>query len=201
MPAAGKLWTAPELLRIENAPREGTTRGDVYSFAIVCHEIVYRRGPFFLEGQHLEPQGACVPSPPHPSRAHSCHRVHSLRALLTCCLCRYHRCRQKGQPPAASHHQSGRSRPSSTRVLVEVYTHLQYRTTISKLLVHHQSAVSQVPPQLVQLIERCWSEHPLARPDFPRIKSAMRRINRCAARLTRLLARSLDTRLVSLCAT
>lgn len=126
------------------------------------------------------------PPLPTPSRpAYSCHRIHSLCALLTCCLCRYHRCRQKGQPPAASHHQSGRSRPSSTRVLIKVYTHLQYRTTISKVLVHRQLAVSQVPPQLVQLIERCWSEHPLARPDFPRIKSAMRRINRCAAGLTR----------------
>ena len=37
-----------------------------------------------------------------------------------------------------------------------------------------------MPPQLLQLIQSCWSEYPALRPDFPHIKSAMRRINRCA---------------------
>lgn len=34
------LWTAPELLRENN--RRGTREGDVYSFAIVCTELVNR---------------------------------------------------------------------------------------------------------------------------------------------------------------
>ncbi|KOX79706.1 Atrial natriuretic peptide receptor 1 [Melipona quadrifasciata] len=43
-----QLWTAPELLQMERRPPEGTQKGDVYSFAIIVHEIVVRRGPFYL---------------------------------------------------------------------------------------------------------------------------------------------------------
>lgn len=50
----GLLWTAPELLRMRCPPPEGTQKGDVYSFAIIVHEIVMRRGTFFL-GDNYEP--------------------------------------------------------------------------------------------------------------------------------------------------
>ena len=53
----GKMWTSPELLRLHNPPPEGTQKGDVYSFAIICQEIVYRNGPFFVENMELTPEG------------------------------------------------------------------------------------------------------------------------------------------------
>lgn len=53
------LWTAPELLRhtggqpIRDA---GSQKGDVFSFAIVLHEMLYNKGPFWTEDE-LEPKG------------------------------------------------------------------------------------------------------------------------------------------------
>ncbi|GBM47909.1 hypothetical protein AVEN_59274-1 [Araneus ventricosus] len=53
----GKLWTSPELLRMPNPPPEGTPKGDVYAFAIIAHEIVIRKGVFYLAGLQLTPKG------------------------------------------------------------------------------------------------------------------------------------------------
>ncbi|GFY51626.1 atrial natriuretic peptide receptor 2 [Trichonephila inaurata madagascariensis] len=52
-----KLWTSPELLRMPNSPPEGSPKGDVYAFAIIAHEIVIRRGVFYLAGLQLTPKG------------------------------------------------------------------------------------------------------------------------------------------------
>ncbi|XP_037660625.1 guanylate cyclase 2G-like isoform X1 [Choloepus didactylus] len=43
-------WTAPELLRLSEAPLSGTPKGDVYSFAIVMRELIHHQdhGPFSL---------------------------------------------------------------------------------------------------------------------------------------------------------
>ncbi|XP_046998481.1 atrial natriuretic peptide receptor 1-like [Schistocerca americana] len=50
------LWTAPELLRMPHRPPEGSQKGDVYSFAIIVHEIITRQGPFFVADKHYTPR-------------------------------------------------------------------------------------------------------------------------------------------------
>jgi len=63
------LWTAPELMASQRAGgiglsvnTTGTQKGDVYSFAIVLHEITYRAGLF-----------RCVEdSEPTPAKSQSC---------------------------------------------------------------------------------------------------------------------------------
>ncbi|BFZ26126.1 hypothetical protein BsWGS_29165 [Bradybaena similaris] len=50
------LWTSPELLRMTYRPAEGTIKGDVYSFAIICQEIVYRNGVFYIQNYDMSPQ-------------------------------------------------------------------------------------------------------------------------------------------------
>jgi len=53
---AGKLWTAPEILRQNNPPRRGTQRGDVYSYSIICYEIMMRTEPYNFD--NITPRGA-----------------------------------------------------------------------------------------------------------------------------------------------
>ncbi|KAL8621364.1 Nitrogen permease regulator 2 [Nucella lapillus] len=51
-----QLWTAPELLRMASRPPEGTPKADVYSFAVICQEIVYRNGVFHVANVEYTPQ-------------------------------------------------------------------------------------------------------------------------------------------------
>uniref|UniRef100_A0A8C9ZX29 Guanylate cyclase n=1 Tax=Sander lucioperca TaxID=283035 RepID=A0A8C9ZX29_SANLU len=51
-----RLWMAPELLRMESPPPQGTQKGDVYSFSIILQEVALRRGAFYLEGDPLSPK-------------------------------------------------------------------------------------------------------------------------------------------------
>ncbi|XP_042295204.1 atrial natriuretic peptide receptor 1 isoform X2 [Sceloporus undulatus] len=53
---AKKLWTAPELLRMEVAPPAGTQKGDVYSFGIILQEIALRNSVFYVDGMDLSPK-------------------------------------------------------------------------------------------------------------------------------------------------
>ncbi|UYV64524.1 hypothetical protein LAZ67_3001092 [Cordylochernes scorpioides] len=42
----GKLWTAPELLRMHCPPARGTPKGDVYSFALILYEMSGLKSPW-----------------------------------------------------------------------------------------------------------------------------------------------------------
>lgn len=56
----GRLWRAPEVLRDPNPPIEGTQKSDIYSFAIICQEVIHRRGPFWVQNmENLSPQEIC----------------------------------------------------------------------------------------------------------------------------------------------
>ncbi|XP_055849222.1 atrial natriuretic peptide receptor 1 isoform X2 [Episyrphus balteatus] len=71
------LWTAPELLRLENRPPEGTQKGDVYSFGIIVHEITTRQGPFYLgETADKSPQDIIQLVKTHPSECSKPFRPH-----------------------------------------------------------------------------------------------------------------------------
>jgi serine/threonine protein kinase len=50
------LWTAPELLR-DSPLREGTAPGDVFSFGIICAELVNKESPWYGEKTDTEIEG------------------------------------------------------------------------------------------------------------------------------------------------
>ncbi|ELU05459.1 hypothetical protein CAPTEDRAFT_119985 [Capitella teleta] len=53
-----QLWTSPELLRSASCRKEllaGTQKGDVYSFAIILQEMLFRSQAFFLDLEDVEP--------------------------------------------------------------------------------------------------------------------------------------------------
>ncbi|XP_051626980.1 atrial natriuretic peptide receptor 1 isoform X1 [Manacus candei] len=110
---AKKLWTAPELLRMEEPPARGTQKGDVYSFGIILQEIALRNGVFYVEGVDLSPKEIIE-------------RVKS------------------GERPSF--------RPSAN-----VGCHME---------------------ELGQLMQHCWAEDALERPDFNQIKVQLRKFNR-----------------------
>ncbi|CAH1244880.1 NPR1 [Branchiostoma lanceolatum] len=51
--AQDQLWMAPEVLR---GGTERSQKADVYSFALILHEIAFRRGVFYQEGSQLSPK-------------------------------------------------------------------------------------------------------------------------------------------------
>ena len=54
IPPSSFLWTAPELLRLDPQESFGTKKGDIYSFGIICQEIVLQSEPY--SSNDLEPE-------------------------------------------------------------------------------------------------------------------------------------------------
>ena len=51
------FWTAPELIGSHGT--QGTKKGDVYSYGIICAEIANRNPPYF-ERTDLSPKGVAL---------------------------------------------------------------------------------------------------------------------------------------------
>ncbi|XP_073419117.1 atrial natriuretic peptide receptor 1 isoform X2 [Dendrobates tinctorius] len=110
---AKKLWTAPELLRLESPSPQGSQKGDVYSFGIILQEIALRNGVFYMDSGDYSPKEIIE------------------------------RLRSREKPYF---------RPSTN-----LYCHIQ---------------------ELGILMQRCWAEDSLDRPDFNQIKVLLRKLNR-----------------------
>lgn len=57
----GQLWLAPELLRGPESLR--SQEADIYAFAIICSEIVTRKGVYDLENRDEKVEGASIGCP------------------------------------------------------------------------------------------------------------------------------------------
>ncbi|KAK0169145.1 hypothetical protein PV327_002891 [Microctonus hyperodae] len=168
-----QLWTAPELLRLQRPLPEGTQKGDVYSFAIIVHEIVMRQGPFYLgEDSNYSPrersnasstsslalpslQGASPDGSASPRRAVSpLLEVRRPYCTLNCDPCSVY--------------------------LEDIYRHKivegvrrgggsPLRPVIDEVAVEEEVAT---------LMRRCWAQDSADRPDFPALKQTIRKINK-----------------------
>uniref|UniRef100_A0A3Q3JK77 Guanylate cyclase n=1 Tax=Monopterus albus TaxID=43700 RepID=A0A3Q3JK77_MONAL len=72
---ARKLWIAPELLRCNCPPPQGTQRGDVYSFGIILQEVALLRGVFYLDNHKIVQ--AVIQGGASPLRPSLCFHSHS----------------------------------------------------------------------------------------------------------------------------
>ncbi|KAG9468776.1 hypothetical protein GDO78_021977 [Eleutherodactylus coqui] len=114
-----KLWTAPELLRMESPNPQGSQKGDIYSFGIILQEIALRNGVFYMDSGDYSPKEIIE------------------------------RVRSREKPYF---------RPSTN-----LYCHIQ---------------------ELGILMQRCWAEDPLDRPEFNQIKVLLRKFNRTTKGVT-----------------
>ena len=119
------FWTAPEHLRTRDPLRSGSPSGDVYSFAIICQEIIVRQGPFEMSPDRRVIYGA------NQRQLDPDEILDKVRA---------------GGIPA-------------------------YRPDIGA-----EDCVEC--PELLTLVRSCWSETPIDRPSFGRIKLSLKKITK-----------------------
>jgi len=99
---AGKLWTAPEILRQNNPPRGGTQRADVYSYAIICYEIMMRTEPYNFD--NITPRGTpavrgagcTVPTSRGVTTGWTGWKMHaSMHNRFTSCIASHYQCQRR----------------------------------------------------------------------------------------------------------
>lgn len=88
------LWTAPELLRMHRPPAKGTQKGDVYSFAIIMHEILHRCPPYYFNHSPsnktiIERLRVCEDPPYRPRITEDVAEQDKMVGVMTCC---WHEC-------------------------------------------------------------------------------------------------------------
>lgn len=92
----------------------------MYSFAIICQEIIYRKGPFWRYSEDFE-------------------------------------------PPEIYRKVKDKQKPFFRPTLIDIETALE---------------TAQSYQELATVIERCWSEDPLERPDFHTLRATLKRVNK-----------------------
>ncbi|KAK3747649.1 hypothetical protein RRG08_024796 [Elysia crispata] len=112
----GLLWTAPELLRDSTGREGGTQRGDVYSFAVICQEVIYRAGVFHIPCSDLTPR--------------------------------------------------------------EIYMKVIHPALHQSYFRPFLESIDCPCDELADVIKSCWAEDPSDRPDFPTLKSVIRKLNK-----------------------
>uniref|UniRef100_A0A0K0F8E6 Guanylate cyclase n=1 Tax=Strongyloides venezuelensis TaxID=75913 RepID=A0A0K0F8E6_STRVS len=121
------MYTAPELLRLPNPPRGGTQKGDVYSFGLIAHEVVYRCGPFYRGDESADPKFIYEQVFKGPAIGKEIYRPILLDEV--------------------PNEEGGPSKPESME-------------------------------QLTALMQRCWSENPMDRPEFSEIRKIAGSLNK-----------------------
>lgn len=148
---------APELLRAKDRPVAGTQRGDVYSFAIILHEMAYRKGVFYLADEP-PPEGTPI------------HIVCAYRLFFAEILERVKRIPESEEdlcrPWIIDEHQQ-QQRQQSTVDAGDADGGVD------------EPILKQVVDQkYIDLMCNCWHEDPHERPDFNLIRKVVRSLNK-----------------------
>ncbi|KAL3316243.1 Nitrogen permease regulator 2 [Cichlidogyrus casuarinus] len=168
---ASLLWTAPEALRDYPEKPNITSmhlKADVYSFAIICQEILYRKGAFYIKHSKL-----------------------SNKEIIQ----RVENCPPDSEPLRPTlNYVEGSEAPQYTGTLSPNLS-ARNTTAISLKSVEHQiesglpipaesnpsktpdsrtdEALLECPPQMIRLLLSAWNENPELRPEFKELKDSL----------------------------
>ncbi|KAK2186746.1 hypothetical protein NP493_190g03005 [Ridgeia piscesae] len=184
------LWTAPELLRLDEMPVNGTQAGDVYSFAIIVQEILFRTEPFpgGLDPkviQHQKQQPRKGDSKKNHEGLNAKHRDIFKGNIGTCMKSQvYNLCvlpamiygmdmwtlaSQANNKLAAAQTKIGRTIVEDVKSGTDPLCRPIPPANIGKMKVDNKA---------IHLMEDCWFEDPTGRPSFASIKQRLKVFNK-----------------------